>query len=72
MPLLAQRPEYFANKFKLKYDPISYQCTEEWYETRVSIGPKIPVNLDYYCNFLKPFSTKANCGNRPMRKEPQF
>ncbi len=67
LPLVARRPEYFANKFMLSYDPVAYQCLEEWYDTRVKLDDVIPTDLNYYCEFIKPYSTRVNCGNRPKR-----
>ncbi len=34
LPLLAQRPELFANKFYLEYEPLALQCMEELHYNR--------------------------------------
>ena len=65
LPLLSRRPEYFANKFALSYDPMAYQCVEEWYDTRVDLGDVVPIDLNFYCEFMKTHSTRVNCGYRP-------
>lgn len=48
-----------AYAFFIKYDPIAYQCMEEWYRDRED--SKQAVNMDFYCNRIKKHSTLANC-----------
>jgi hypothetical protein len=52
-------PKFVVNKFLLSYDPIAYQCIEEWYERRVE--NRANVALDYYCKFIKTHSTISLC-----------
>jgi hypothetical protein len=42
----------------LEYDPIAYQCMEEWYENRVEEQRKNRrlEDLKFYCEFMKPRS----------------
>ena len=43
----------------LEYDPISYQCIEEWLENRVRETQII--NMFYYCQFISKHSTLTKC-----------
>jgi hypothetical protein len=38
LPELQTRHEYFADKFMLGTDPVSYQSMESWYVERVDYG----------------------------------
>jgi hypothetical protein len=61
LSLLITRHEFFANKFILDYDPIAYQCMEEWIfkqsKSQLTIktldycnNPILKIyNKDYYC-----------------------
>lgn len=64
LPILAQKPQLFANKFILSYDPITYQCMEEWYDTRSTLMKNhlYYFDLKTYCDFISPRSTLAKCG----------
>lgn len=59
LPEMITRPHFVVNKFLLEYDPISYQCMEDWYLEREKI--KAPLNMFFYCNFLKTHSTIFDC-----------
>jgi hypothetical protein len=59
--LLSNRHEYFANKFILSYDPVVYQCMEEWYDARVEMTYATSLNLSVYCEQIKRHSSIANC-----------
>lgn len=59
LPVLKEKPQFFANKFLLEYDPISYQCMEEWYETK-TLQSEFK-NLDFYCNFISQYNININC-----------
>ncbi|RMZ94883.1 beta-1-3-galactosyl-O-glycosyl-glyco beta-1-6-N-acetylglucosaminyltransferase-like [Brachionus plicatilis] len=43
LPELTTRSEFFLNKFLLDYDPISYQCMEEWLNSKVSLYQTIVI-----------------------------
>ncbi len=43
----------------IEYDPISYQCIEEWLDYRVKHIQII--NMFSYCKFISRHSLLANC-----------
>ena len=59
LPEMITRPHFVVNKFLLEFDPISYQCMEEWYLQRETTENTL--NMYYYCNFLKTHSTILDC-----------
>ncbi|KAL5016434.1 hypothetical protein ScPMuIL_006023 [Solemya velum] len=50
LPVLARRPEFFANKFSLEHDPYAYDCMEEllYNQTRHQYLHDRSVNTCYY------------------------
>ena len=56
---VVKQREFIVNKFMLEFDPIAYQCMEEFYEDRVRNQAKIDMN--FYCGFMKPRSSMADC-----------
>jgi hypothetical protein len=67
MPLLRRRPEFFVDKFILSYDPVAYQCMEEWYDERVEKGDELFLDLNHYCTEMQKYSSLARCSWRPPR-----
>ncbi|RNA37405.1 beta-1-3-galactosyl-O-glycosyl-glyco beta-1-6-N-acetylglucosaminyltransferase-like [Brachionus plicatilis] len=61
LPELVLKPHFLVNKLMLEYDPLSYQCMEEWYEYRK--GKNFHLNMFFYCKFLQSRSIIANCAN---------
>jgi hypothetical protein len=59
LPILISSPKFVINKFLLSFDPLSYQCIEEWYEHQVETKPIIDMN--YYCKFIKTHSKISEC-----------
>lgn len=61
LPELVTRNEFFLNKFLIDYDPISYQCMEEWLDKKVSLYQT--VNVINYCRllFVIPYSINPAC-----------
>ena len=53
------KPHFILNKLLLDYDPISYQCMEEWYHLKVASTEMI--NMFPYCNFIRHHATLADC-----------
>ncbi len=54
------KSNYFvANKFLLDYDPIGYQCMEEWFEMKVKYKPFI--QMYEFCDLLKLYSSISKC-----------
>jgi hypothetical protein len=68
LPELVTRNEYFLNKFQLEYDPISYQCMEEWLNNKISLHQT--VNVIYYCRllFVLPYSVNPTCARLTNNK----
>lgn len=60
LPLLASRPELFANKFHLNYEPLTLDCLEELHFNRTrneisslpDIDRKFYENMDYVRNHV--------------------
>ena len=51
--MLARRPELFANKFHLDFQPEALDCIEEWHHNRTGgelAGRAPTLNLSYYAN----------------------
>ena len=59
LPLVVNQPHLIANKFSLEFDPIAYQCMEEWLEEKVVEKPTI--NMFDYCQLKTKYSDFANC-----------
>lgn len=61
IPELVTRNEFFANKFLLEYDPLTYQCVEEWLKNKISLHQTI--NVIHYCRlmFIIPYSINPSC-----------
>ncbi|CAF0812376.1 unnamed protein product [Brachionus calyciflorus] len=70
LPELVTRNEFFLNKFLLQYDPISYQCMEEWLNSKISLYQT--VNIINYCRllFVVPYSINPTCA-RLLDKQVQ-
>ncbi len=66
LPQLIGRAEFFANKFLLEYDPITYQCMEEWITNKITSNQAI--NALNYCRlpFVIPYSISTSCTNIKM------
>lgn len=62
LPSLATKPHFFANKFLLAYDPLSYQCMEDWYLAKARQEFSMYINLKPYCDLHKKRSTLIDCG----------
>lgn len=57
---LIKRNELIANKFMLYYDPIAYQCMEEWYYERE--GRDLTIDeVRFYCNWIQRHSSRVKC-----------
>jgi hypothetical protein len=61
LPQLVTRPEYFLNKFRLEYDPIAYQCMEEWMNNKIKTQE--PLRTMDYCRlpFLEGYTENKDC-----------
>lgn len=59
LPIFLNKNHFIAKKFFLDYDPIAYQCMEEWYFHRENKKPLI--KMDFYCDWIKRHSTLADC-----------
>lgn len=59
LPEMINRRHFFVNKFLLEYDPISYQCMEEWFLERQRMN--LTVNVFFYCSWIKAHSRIAKC-----------
>ncbi len=60
MPKIIEKPHFLVNKFLLEFDPISYQCMEEWLEERVKKNMD-NLNMSYYCLLKLTHYTSPNC-----------
>lgn len=56
---VSKAPNFFAYKLKLEYDPVAYQCLEEWYETK-RIERRF-LDISKYCNYIYKFSNVTKC-----------
>lgn len=65
LPYVAEKDHFIVNKLLLNFDPVAYQCLEEWYEERriaqEELGHKFMNNLYRYCEFIKARSRYPNC-----------
>ena len=61
IPVLLEKSEFFVSSLKLDFDPIAYQCMEEWLLQR--IHSKNIVSMAHYCNqnHLKSYINHAHC-----------
>lgn len=59
LPTFLNTNHFIAKIFFLEYDPIAYQCMEEWYFHRENRKPLI--NMVFYCYWIKRHSTLADC-----------
>jgi hypothetical protein len=67
LPYLTMRPHFYANKFLLDYDPIAYECMEEWLEEKTNFKHSHQmVNLFYICQFISDHSTRVDCDEKSM------
>ena len=51
LPRLTTSPQMFANKFTYHYQPLAYDCLEEWYFHKIQLeeaGRPLPLNLSLY------------------------
>jgi hypothetical protein len=49
LPVLISRPELFANKFQLTYNPVAYECMEKWILARANKSTSQIINKMDYC-----------------------
>jgi hypothetical protein len=59
LPQAITRRHFVINKLALYYDPIAYQCMEEWLNEKAESDSTI--EMYYYCSFIKSHSTLASC-----------
>jgi hypothetical protein len=61
VPELVGRREYFANKFHLQYDPVTYQCMEEWMANKIK--KEETIKITDYCRlpFIKDYTQRVEC-----------
>ncbi len=61
LPQVTHQLDFFANKFLLKYDPLAYQCMEEWLDNKIST--KQTVDIINYCRlvFIIPYTNNPAC-----------
>jgi hypothetical protein len=59
LPELVNKPHFILNKLSLQFDPISYQCMEEWYNERIRQNNFL--NMGYYCDYIKTNSITHEC-----------
>jgi hypothetical protein len=61
LPRLIPRLEYFLNKFRLEYDPIAYQCMEEWINNKTEL--KETIKIRDYCQlpFIRNYTQYVDC-----------
>ena len=61
LPDVVTHSEFIVNKFLLTYDPIAYQCLEEWIDIKASFNPTI--DIVKYCRlpFVKKYSLYKSC-----------
>ena len=51
LPALTASPQLFANKFSYDYQPLAYDCLEQWLFHKVRLeeaGTPLPLNLALY------------------------
>ena len=51
LPLLVTRPELFANRFQIDFEPATLDCMEEWHfnKTRDELEGRAPtLNISFY------------------------
>ncbi len=63
LPRMVQRHEFFANKLMLDFDPLAFQCMEDWYTERVALGDRTNIDLGFYCKFMQTHSSLVSCNN---------
>lgn len=58
---LIERNEFFANKLLIEYDPIAYECMEEWLNKR--IATHFNVNMINYCRLavVRKYADSHHC-----------
>ena len=56
---LVKSNHFMANKFMLDYDPLAFQCMEEWIQKK--IDNKLIIQMDIYCEYLKKYSSISKC-----------
>ena len=61
LPYLMQFNNFVADGFSLEYDPIAYQCMEEYVFQKEKIVPHLAMSMFNYCKYLKLFSYISNC-----------
>jgi hypothetical protein len=61
LPRLITRPEYFLNKFRLEYDPIVYQCMEEWINTKIESQEIIKIHDYCQLPFIRDYTQNVDC-----------
>ena len=66
---LVNRHEIFANKFYLNYNPIAYQCMEEWIMKKIKLKSST-VNSSMYCHHpvLSIYNKDIYCGTTILKK----
>ena len=54
LPDLINVHRFILNKLRLDFDPIAYQCFENWYQKRVfNLTNKDLIDRQYYVNWVK-------------------
>lgn len=59
LPYVINLNHFFVNKLLLQFDPISYQCLEEWYLEKEASNQM--VNMLFYCDRIKKYSSISKC-----------
>jgi hypothetical protein len=72
LPKIKEAKEFIVNKFLLDFDPIAYQCMEEFYYSKTKIGKLNSSKFmsygslnqndtQFYCERIKQVSTLVRC-----------
>ena len=64
LPEIIQKPHFAVNKLMLNYDPVAYQCLEEWLDGRLLGADKSPsntLNMHVYCQHIMKRSVLSDC-----------
>lgn len=69
---VVSRPEFIANKFKLNYNPIGFQCMEEWYLKRAL--QNVSIKTSDYCRHvvIQKYNKDAYCDPLFLNESQQF
>lgn len=63
---MIEMKHFFVNKLLLEFDPISYQCMEEWFNEHKRNDEANHLNVSsnlylFYCENIRKYSKIANC-----------